>query len=189
MPKKRTTISVDESLLEKAQSKGMNVSAVTEHALENKVERPQYHMLNTSKSWLDKRTEGEVDTTVIYSEGVAAQFGGFDRAVDIESGDYVISYVDGDGARAVGKALAEWREEPVNPEERIVLPIDHDEDEYHIPIYWFAVLSSGNGLSSSLLEEITGRPVYSSTHNPLSREGDHAELIADAIVGRAYRTQ
>lgn len=190
MSKTRTTVSVDEPLLKRAKEMGLNVSAITQRALENEVSRHQYHMLNTSKSWLENRVEdGDFDSTAIYSHGIGAQFGGITTGSEMAPGDYVISYVDGEGARAVGKVLGEWREDPVTPDEKIVLQEDHDENEFHIPIYWIAIVSPANGLSSSLLEELTaGRPIYSGTHNRLSRDSDNAELIADAIIGRAYRT-
>lgn len=188
MSKTRTTISVDESLLNRAKEKEVNISALTERALEKEVDRPQYHMLNTSRNWLeDKLGDTEFDTTAIYSNGVAAQFGGCDRGENIDTGDTVISYVDQDSARAVGKALAGWHKEPVDPAERVVLDEDHDMNEYHLPVFWIAVVGPGKGLSSTVIEKITeGQPAYSGTHNKLSRE--HGELIADAIIGRAYRT-
>ena len=188
MSKKRTTISLNESLLEKAQSKGVNVSAITERALRDEITEPQYHMVNTSKNWLEERCEEEIDTASIYSEGVAAQFGGLDRGTNIEQGDYVISYVDGEGARAVGRVLSGWHEDPIEPENRVVLPENHEEDEYHLPVYWLAVVTPENALESSLLKEIAGRPIFNSTHTSLSREDDNAEIILDTIIGRSYRT-
>lgn len=61
-----------------------------------------YHLLNTNKS----RLEGDNDGTAIYDIGVAATFGPEEYGEKLEpisEGDFILSYVNGVGYRAVGR--------------------------------------------------------------------------------------
>lgn len=186
MTKDRTTVTVDERLLRRAKELDLNVSQELENALRKRIEDAQFHLINTNRSNLPNET----DDTAIHKHGVAVTFGPreFGEKLDkIETGDWVVSYVNEQGARAAGRAIAEWSGRAVEPENRVILPPDSSISEYHLPVYWVGVLNERTAVAPSELEDIAGRPVWGGgTHVRLSRS-DNPELIVDAILGRAFR--
>ncbi len=103
-----------------------------------------YYLLNTNSSHLPDGNDG----TQIYEHGIAATYGDRDDygslLEDLEPGDTIISYVSGQGYRAVGKVTDEWDGEPIEDTEAWIDP--YDNGEYHIDVEWERVLDESEAI-------------------------------------------
>lgn len=179
----RTTISIPDDLHERAEA--LNVSEIAQRGIERRLAGPR-HLFNTN----DRFLPGDVDGTRIYAEGVVATYDDREEygslVAEVERHDGVLSYVNDDGVRAYGWALADGDDRPVDPEDRLFYPPDSDVDEYHAPVHWAVVLPPGRGVGADAVERITGRPAYSSTHAALDPD-DRPDLLLDVLRGRSRR--
>lgn len=97
-----------------------------------------YFLLNSNSGNLPKGNDG----TDIYDRNIAATYGDPDEygtlLSNLEEGDTVISYVSGQGYRAVGTVTQEWDGDPVEDSDLWIDP--YDNGEYHIDVQWERVL-------------------------------------------------
>lgn len=181
MSKTRTTVSVDEDLIDRAKEQELNISQVTERALREEIRRPQYYLFNTNK----KNLPG-IDGTKIYQLGVVATYGPIDTFGKLlenpSPGDYVFSYVNGVGIRALGKVTGEWDGRPVGENE----PQVHEpSDEYHLPVRWMVVLDENKAITAEEFRKLAEFPVPTQTRQRIN-SSNHPELLAAVMKGRAY---
>ncbi len=104
----------------------------------------EYFLLNTNSTHLPDGNDG----TAIYDRNIAATFGGYDDygilLQEFEEGDTVISYVSGQGYRAVGTVVDEWDGEAVEDSDQWIEPGDNG--EYHIDVQWQQVLDEDEAI-------------------------------------------
>lgn len=144
---------------------------------------PDYHLLNTNRGHLPDGNDG----TAIYEQGVAATYGDREEygsyLAEMAEGDYIISYVNGVGYRAVGKVLSEWDGQEVTDESKWIDPEDHG--EYHIDVQWETVVDEANAISDTegnkLLEYSEDAPV-NYTHKPV-KDPKAGKRLADTLRG------
>lgn len=181
----RTTISIDEDVLEQARERGINVSNTTERALIDALSGPQYHFVNTNKQGLPDGMDG----TGCYENGVTATYGSREygeKLANIDRWDIIISWVKNVGVRAIGRALAEWdgRSVDENDPQRIA---PSREGEYHVPTRWDAVLPERDAITASEFRRLTDRNnIPRQTRVMLQNEHNPAAIV-DMVIGRAGR--
>lgn len=177
----RTTISLPDDLHERTEA--LNVSELARRGIEKRLSAPR-HLFNTNRRFLPDDEDG----TAIYAEGMVATYGDREEygslVASVRRGDGVLSYVNDDGVRAFGWALADGDDDPVSPDDRLFYPPSSDVDEYHVPVYWDVVLPPGSGIGPEVLERIAGRPIYSSAYASLD-PGDRPDVLLDVLVGRS----
>jgi hypothetical protein len=188
----RTTVSLPDGLHERAQAADVTVSSVLRDALEDRLKAPNHHFLNTNE---DNLPDGQTGAGV-YGHGVAATFADADAPDDIDeygghigaidAGDRIYSFQNEVGLRGFGIALEDGNAEPVPPEHRLFHPQDADTHEFHVPVYWVAVLSPESAVKPDEIKRITGHPVWGRGTKPeLNPEKHHPNLLRDVILGRA----
>jgi len=186
----RTTVSLPDDLKERVDDSEITVSKVLQDALKERLSSPSHHILNTNKKHLPDGQTG----AGVYGHGVAATFA--DEGTDgvekyggeigeIEAGDHIYSYENGVGLRAFGIALEDGDSSPVPDEHRIFHAINDDVHEFHVPVYWNAVLEEDEALPSGEVEHITGRPVYAQARVELDPDKDRPDLLRDITLGRS----
>ena len=187
----RTTISIDDELIEEAKDTGLNVSQLAREAVENKLESPTHHFFNTNEDNLPGNQTG----AGVYGHGVVAtfakadndehidEFGGY--IGEVEANDRIYSWENNYGLRAVGIALEDGNAKPVPEEHRLFHPPSGDIHEFHVPVNWVAVLDRKTTLTTDEVKHIVGHPVWGrGTHVELKDE-HHPELLWDIVVGRS----
>jgi len=182
----RTTVTIDDEVKNEAQHKGMNISAIAEAAIEEKLTEHEYRLVNTNIQGLPEGLDG----TEVYAENIAAAYGPErfgEQLAKIDQGDWIFSYrSEGVGIRAVGIALDDATAEPVDQEDRVIVPLDSEIEEYHVPVRWKIVLPEQNAITPEEVEAICHRPVYAGgTEHKITN--DNPELLFDVMVGRQYR--
>lgn len=187
----RTTVSIDDDLIQHAKDEGINVSQVTRTALKETLNAPTHHLFNTNE---DNLPSGQTGAGV-YGHGVVATFAdsNYPDHVDrygghigkIEAGDRIYSWENDYGLRAVGFALEDGDSDPIPPEHRLFHSPSSDIDEFHAPVKWVAVLDRTDAITAEEIRRVSGRPVYGSgTYAPLN-DDDFPGLLWDIVVGRA----
>lgn len=187
----RTTVSLDDDLIEQAKNAGLNVSKISRGALKEELNTPNHHFFNTNEKHLPDGQTG----AGVYGHGVVATFADsdIDEHVDrfgghvgkIEAGDRIYSWENDYGIRAVGIALENGSSNPVPKEHRLFHSADSDVHEFHAPVNWVAVLDRTDAVTAEEVRQIADRPVYGSgTYAPLNND-DYPELLWDIVVGRA----
>ena len=88
------------------------------------------------------------------------------RVEDIEPGDVIFHWVNEQGIRAEGRVTGCWDSSEVNDNERVY----SGHTEYHLPTRWLVVLDEDEAVTSSELEEITGRPNPRGTRQKIDDE-------------------
>jgi hypothetical protein len=187
----RTTVSVDDELIEQAKDAGINVSQVTRQALKDTLNAPIHHLFNTNERNLPNGQTG----AGVYGHGVVATFADSNNPDDvdryggyigeIETADRIYSWENGPGLRAVGIALEDGSSDPVPPEHRLFHSASSDIEEFHAPVYWVAVLDRADAVSPDEIERVSGRPVYAGVAYRKLNDDDFPELLWDIVVGRA----
>jgi hypothetical protein len=179
LSKKRTTISVDAEVLEEAHGE-LNVSKITEKALEEAMSKKDYYFINSNRDNFDEPDE---DGTDVYSRGVAVTYGPekFGRKLEgIEPGDVIFHWVNEQGVRAEGIVTGFWDGEAVNEEKKVY----DTAREYHLPTRWTTVLEEEEAVTNSELEEILGRGNPMGTKQKIG-DGYDSRRLQEVVRGRA----
>jgi len=187
----RTTVSIDDDLLEQAKSANVNVSEVTRNGLKDVLSSPDHHFFNTNEENLPAGQTG----AGVYGHGVVAtfadsnyqdhvdEFGGY--IGEVSAGDRIYSWENNYGLRAVGIALEDSTADPVPEEHRLFHSASSDIHEFHTPVRWVAVLDRKNALDPDEVKQIVGHPVWGrGTHAELKDE-HYPQLLWDTVIGRA----
>lgn len=188
----RTTVNVDDSLIDQAKDAGLNISQLTRHALEEELASTP-HLFNTNE---DNLPNGQTGAGV-YGHGIVATFADSNYPDHIEkygghigkvtANDRIYSWENDYGLRAVGIALEDGSSDPVPDEHRLFHDVDSDIHEFHAPVHWVAVLPRHDALTPKEVRRICDRPIWGSgTYAPLNPD-DYPDLLWDAVVGRATR--
>jgi len=181
VPKDRTTVSVEESTLNEARDAGLNISRLTERALQEAMKDKNYYFVNSNR---DTFSDDETVGTKVYEHGVTVTYGPSrfgEKLEGIKPGDVVFHWVDGQGVRAEGRVTGYWDGSEVNENER-VYPAHR---EYHLPTRWLVVLEEDDAIDSTELEEITGRTHPRGTRQKINHSKYNCERLQEIIRGRA----
>lgn len=184
----RTTVSIDDDLIQRAKDAGLNVSQLSRKSIKEALEQPSHHFFNTNKEHLPGNTTG----AGIYGHGIVATFAKSDDIDkyggylgEIEAGDRIYSWENGYGIRAVGIALEDGNSDPVLPEQRLFHSETSDVHEFHAPVHWVAVLDREDAVSTDEVKRIVGYQVWGRGTHAVLNEDNHPELLWDVVVGRA----
>ncbi|WP_139171251.1 hypothetical protein [Halorientalis regularis] len=155
--------------------------------VEKEKEQMDYHYINTNAKHLDG------DGSRIYSHGIVATYGPNKfgkKLTDIEPGDGIISYVSGShvdyegGAKAFGIALAPYDGKTATGSDRIYP--DQEDNEYHVPVRWLAVLPDNRTVTPEEKRQIVGKaPTGTKIRVSDSKLKLQTRLLAQVILGRA----
>ncbi|QLG61990.1 type II toxin-antitoxin system CcdA family antitoxin [Halorarum salinum] len=189
----RTTVSIDDDLIERAKDAGLNVSQVSRRALKETLNAPAHHLFNTNERYLPHGQTG----AGVYGHGVVATFADSNNPDDvdnygghigeIETADKIYSWENGHGLRAVGIALEDGSSDPVPLEHRLFHSASSDVHEFHAPVHWVAVLDQADAVTTDEIKRVSGRPVFAGVAHREMNDNDFPELLWDIVVGRATR--
>jgi hypothetical protein len=179
-------LTIDESTINRAKEADLNLSQVTQRALEDELDAPQYYFVNANQGRLPR----DSNYADIYDLGVTATFGPDEYGELLRSivpGDCILSYVSGVGIRAVGQVLAPWGGRTLKPGESLrVLPDDYEENEYHLQTRWLAVVSEDEAVTPEEFRHITGRQSIPRQTREHIDPQYHPELLAAVVKGRSF---
>ena len=181
MAKKRTTVSIEEEILEEAKASGLNVSQVAEAALKKEMTDRDYYFVNSNRDTFSDKDE---DGTQVYSHGVTVTYGPQkfgDKLKPMEPGDRVFHWVDKVGVLAEGRVTGHWDGKAANDAECVYT----GHTEYHLPTRWLVVLDEDDAITSSEIKEITGRKHPQGTRQEISDSKYNVERLQEVIRGRA----
>lgn len=187
----RTTVSLDDNLVEQAKNSGVNVSQITRQALKETLNTPTHHFFNTNEKNLPSGQTG----AGVYGHGIVATFADstIDEDVDrfgghigeVEAGDRIYSWQNDYGIRAVGIALEDGSSEPVPAEHRLFHSAESKIHEFHAPVHWVAVLPPEDGIYTEELKHIVGYEIWGRGTYAELKDDHYPELLWDVVVGRA----
>lgn len=181
MPKERTTVSVEDSTLNEAREAGLNISNITEKALQEAMTDKDYYFINSNR---DTFSDDDTVGTEVYEHGVTVTYGPprfGEKLEGIEPGDVIFHWVDGQGVRAEGRVTGYWDGAEVNNDERVY----SGHREYHLPTRWLVVLDEDDAVTSSELDEIAGRTHPRGTRQKINDEKYNVKRLQEVIRGRA----
>jgi len=187
MAKERTTVSVDGTVLNQAREEGLNISEITENALQKHMTDRNYYFVNSNRDTFD---DPEEVGTKVYEHGAAVTYGPprfGEKLEGIEPGDVIFHWVNGQGVRAEGRVTGYWDGDEAQDEECIypnssVFP---DQREYHLPTRWLVVLEEDDAISAAELDEITGRGNPRGTRQQIDDKEYNCKRLQEVIRGRA----
>ncbi|WP_086636949.1 hypothetical protein [Methanonatronarchaeum thermophilum] len=123
---------------------------IKEAGYEDLLEEEKCFFVNSNKPHLPD------DGTKIYKNDVVITHGPKkygEKLGRLQKGDYVISYITGIGARALGKVKKEWNGNAVEDREQIY---EQENNEYQVKVNWKIILTEEESLSPQELRETIG---------------------------------